>query len=625
MLLQQQQSVSLDNSALASQMLDYDYGSDNNNDKGETLPGISATSSFLQFPFNNFTKCLEDPNVLKQLQNIKQMDVQRYLNDIPSASGAMIDPQQQQGSITLANINSLRGPPPTTDSKDQDVEFIGDLTVPEVIPISSRSPTPTRHKRRKSRSRSRSRDRGRYRRGRRSRSRSRSRSYRSRSSRSPRNKRRSSRDRAREKEREAEKERRRKGLPDIKKDHLSVCSTTLWVGHLSKLVQQEELSDTFGKHGDIVSIDMIPPRGCAYIVMNRRQDAYKAMQTLKNHKMQNRAITISWAAGKGVKSKEWKDYFDQTLGCTYIPYTKLDLTTDFIALEEGGMYDDETMPIWVKEKLKAPPAQPLISKETSLFPQFFSQTIDTSQPPPNATMMPTIPPFTLGPRPLLVPTPAMLGLGVPPPNMLMPGMIFPTDLNKIPPGLMSFPMPTNAQQVLPAQNLQQQQQPSDDQMDIEMDEESSSSKNDGSLMGQGYFNQPPPTNMQNLLMGTNPIMSEQQDDSNSFNSRLGNRNNRSQSRERGDNRDYRSRGARGDRNDRRSNDFNGGRNNQRWGNDSNGGGGRSRSREGELRFHDEFYGCFYNIEYFSRSAVQQTQQPARYSQSHVAADLANGQ
>lgn len=578
LLLQQQQSASLDNSGMeamkfGNQLLDYDYGSDNNNDKVETLPGIGASTSFLQFPFNNFTKCLEDPNVLKQLQNIKQMDVQRYLNDIPSASGVMVDPQQQQGSITIANINSLRGPPPP-DSKDQDVEFIGDL-VPEVIPISSRSPTPTRHKRRKSRTRSRSRDRGRYRR-RRSRSRSRSRSYRSRSrSRSPRNKRRSSRDRAREKEREAEKERRRKGLPDIKKDHLSVCSTTLWVGHLSKLVQQEELSDTFGKHGDIVSIDMIPPRGCAYIVMNRRQDAYKAMQSLKNHKMQNRAITISWAAGKGVKSKEWKDYFDQTLGVTYIPYTKLDVTTDFIALEEGGMYDDETMPIWVKEKLKQPPAAQAIINKEALFPQFFSQTIDTSQPPPNASLIPSMPPFSMGARPLLVPTPQMLGLGVPPPNMLMPGMIFPTDLNKIPPALMGFQLPTNPQQVMPSVGQHTlSHQPSDDQMDIEMDEESSSSKNDSSSLSQ-YFNQPPP---QNMLLANNQMINEQQDDSNSFNNRMS-RNNRSQSRERDNNRDYRSRGPR-DRNDRRSNDFNGGRSSQRWGNDSNGG-GRSRSREGK--------------------------------------------
>lgn len=95
---------------------------------------------------------------------------------------------------------------------------------------------------------------------------------------------------------------------------IKVCSTTLWVGHLSKLVQQEELSDTFGKYGDIVSIDMIPPRGCAFIVMHRRQDAYKSMQALKGYKMHNRVITISWAAGKGVKSKEWKDYWDIDLG-----------------------------------------------------------------------------------------------------------------------------------------------------------------------------------------------------------------------------------------------------------------------------------------------------------------------
>lgn len=128
-----------------------------------------------------------------------------------------------------------------------------------------------------------------------------------------------------------------------------MCSTTLWVGHLSKLAQQEDLSDTFGKFGEIDSIDMIIPRGCAFIVMNRRQDAYKAMQSLKNHKLQGRVITISWAAGKGVKSKEWKDYWDLDLGVSYIPYNKLTPLTDFKSLEEGGMFDDDTVPAWMKE------------------------------------------------------------------------------------------------------------------------------------------------------------------------------------------------------------------------------------------------------------------------------------
>lgn len=84
----------------------------------------------------------------------------------------------------------------------------------------SRSPSQDRYKRRRSRSQSRSRSGSRNRDRRRRRSHSRSRSPRS-------SRRRSSRDRdrnkekEREKEREYERERRRKGLPDIKKEHLS--------------------------------------------------------------------------------------------------------------------------------------------------------------------------------------------------------------------------------------------------------------------------------------------------------------------------------------------------------------------------------------------------------------------
>lgn len=581
MMMQQQQSTmdQMESIKFNNQLLEYDYGSDGDDDKGDPgqMQHQMQMPTVLPYPFNNFSKCLEDPNILKQLQNIKQMDMQRYLNDMPQASNSMMDPQQSQASgITLANINSLRGPQ-QIDNKDQDVELIGDIMPAEIIPVNSRSPTPTRHKRRKSRSRSR--DKNRYGRRRRTRSKSsRSRSY----SRSPRNKRRSSRDRVKEKEREVEKERKRKGLPDIKKEHLSVCSTTLWVGHLSKLVQQEELSDTFGKYGDIVSIDMIPPRGCAYIVMNRRQDAHKAMGSLKHHKMQNRAITISWAAGKGVKSKEWKDYFDQTLGVTYIPFNKLTHLTDFEALEEGGMYDEETMPVWVKEKLKQPQIQAAVA-EGMMIPQFFPQSIDTSQPPPNATMLPTMPPFSLGARPLLMPA-GLMSLGVPPPSMLgmagIPGM-------QLPPGLMGFPLAAAAAAAaVGAQQIHNSNQ-QDDHMDIEMDDENhsaSTSKNDASqMMQQSFFNQPPPMMM---MMGANQAVQNSQNSSHGqhnddFNNRVGNnRNNRSHSREKDSRQDFRSRGPR-DRNDRRSGggDFN--NRNSRWPNDSNGRGERSRSRDGE--------------------------------------------
>ena len=59
-----------------------------------------------------------------------------------------------------------------------------------------------------------------------------------------------------------------------------------------QLVHQDELSNLFGEYGDIVSIDLIPPRGCAFICMNRRQDASRALHKLRDHKMHNKAITI---------------------------------------------------------------------------------------------------------------------------------------------------------------------------------------------------------------------------------------------------------------------------------------------------------------------------------------------
>ncbi|CAG2180322.1 unnamed protein product, partial [Oppiella nova] len=82
------------------------------------------------------------------------------------------------------------------------------------------------------------------------------RSYRSRS-RSPRNSRFNDRARSPQTyERERERERRRKGLPPIRKGYLAICSTTLWLGHVPKLVSEADLSDTFGEFGAINSIDV---------------------------------------------------------------------------------------------------------------------------------------------------------------------------------------------------------------------------------------------------------------------------------------------------------------------------------------------------------------------------------
>ena len=73
----------------------------------------------------------------------------------------------------------------------------------------------------------------------------------------------------------------------------TVCSTTLWVGHLSKLVAEEDLSDLFGEYGEVNTINLIPPRGCAFVCMNRRMDANRARNKLNKYKLQGKPITVS--------------------------------------------------------------------------------------------------------------------------------------------------------------------------------------------------------------------------------------------------------------------------------------------------------------------------------------------
>ncbi|XP_034371647.1 SR-related and CTD-associated factor 4 isoform X2 [Arvicanthis niloticus] len=199
--------------------------------------------------------------------------------------------------------------------------------VPESRKSRSRSP-----KRRRSRSGSRSR------RSRHRRSRSRSRDRRRHSPRSRSQERR---------DREKERERRQKGLPQIKSETASVCSTTLWVGQLDKRTTQQDVASLLEEFGPIESINMIPPRGCAYIVMVHRQDAYRALQKLSrgNYKVNQKSIKIAWALNKGIKA-DYKQYWDVELGVTYIPWDKVK-AEELESFCEGGMLDSDTLnPDW---------------------------------------------------------------------------------------------------------------------------------------------------------------------------------------------------------------------------------------------------------------------------------------
>ncbi|KAK5858549.1 hypothetical protein PBY51_002682 [Eleginops maclovinus] len=281
---------------------------------------------------------------------------------------------------------------------------------------------------------------------RRSRSNSRTRRTRHRRSRSRSRDRRHHSPRARSqdrREREKERERRQKGLPPPKSETLSICSTTLWVGQLDKRTQQQDVACLLEEFGQIESINMIPPRGCAYIVMIHRQDAFKALQKLSrgSHKVNQKTIKIAWALNKGIKA-EFKQYWDVELGVTYIPWAKIG-EAQLEELKEGGVLDLDTLsPEWSEARKNLGihdefthngRSEPQLPQETQVLPM--AAAVPHAQVPP--MQQPVIGVGSLQPPgfsgPIGMP-PHSFPPGVPPPHFIRPGF----NPMQMPPG---FPPP----------------------------------------------------------------------------------------------------------------------------------------------------------------------------------------
>ncbi|XP_053448925.1 SR-related and CTD-associated factor 8 isoform X4 [Nycticebus coucang] len=300
----------------------------------------------------------------------------------------------------------------------------------------------------RSRSRTHSRSRSRSPRKRRSRSRSgsRKRKHRKRSrSRSRERKRKSSRSYSSERRaREREKERQKKGLPPIRSKTLSVCSTTLWVGQVDKKATQQDLTNLFEEFGQIESINMIPPRGCAYVCMVHRQDAFRALQKLSSgsYKIGSKVIKIAWALNKGVKT-EYKQFWDVDLGVTYIPWEKVKVD-DLEGFAEGGMIDQETVNTEWETVKSSEPVKETVQTTQSPTP-VEKETVVTTQaevfPPPVAMLQ--IPVAPAVPTVSLVPPAFPVSMPVPPPGFspIPPPPFLRFNPSEPPPGFMPPPVP----------------------------------------------------------------------------------------------------------------------------------------------------------------------------------------
>ncbi|XP_068069655.1 SR-related and CTD-associated factor 4b isoform X1 [Danio rerio] len=327
--------------------------------------------------------------------------------------------------------------PENTQVYEESMETSSTTNQPQAVAETERSAHDGREKRRSRRTRSRSphRQSSSSSRSRRSRSGSRSRRERSRyhrtrsrsrerRGRSPRP--RSEERRDRDKEREREKERRQKAEPSVKKETLSVCTTTLWIGQLDKKTQRQDITSLMEEFGQIESINMIPPRGCAYVAMVHRQDAQTALNKLSKTsvKVNQKTIKIAWAMNKGIKS-EYKKFWDVERGITFIPWGKVK-PNDIQSLQEGGLFDPETLkPEWkaALAKKSVPASEgPEGNQEDGAALPMVSQSTPV-QPVPVPVMN-----VVSGPPPIMSLPPPGLITGASPPPFLPPPVFSPTQM-----------------------------------------------------------------------------------------------------------------------------------------------------------------------------------------------------
>ena len=203
-----------------------------------------------------------------------------------------------------------------------------------------------------------------------------------------------------------------------------------------------------------------------------------------------------------MKDKQWKDDWDVSLGVSYIPLDKLDPQVDLVALEDGGHFDEDTMPDWMKNSRATMQAMPAAGAAVPHQPQqFMASTAAASEaalglplqagvdlgllpggPPPG------VPPFGLPPgmpphQGILPPGHALLPPNILPPRFAAPPGFPPAfDTSQPPPGMrMAFPPPQ-----VPNVNVPNVEGQGEVEMEIEDQEESRPQRSGGGQRGSRW-------------------------------------------------------------------------------------------------------------------------------------------
>jgi hypothetical protein len=96
-------------------------------------------------------------------------------------------------------------------------------------------------------------------------------------------------------------------------------------------------------NGRILHFSSLRPETLLIYILKRT-----SMETLSDHVMFSDFLQLAWAPGKGMKDKDWKDFWEVQDGVSYIPYDRLSKEIDYDYLEDGGVFDEDTVPLWLK-------------------------------------------------------------------------------------------------------------------------------------------------------------------------------------------------------------------------------------------------------------------------------------
>ena len=59
----------------------------------------------------------------------------------------------------------------------------------------------------------------------------------------------------------------------------------------------------------------------------------RALKNLNKFRLHGKQITLAWAPGKGMKEKQWKEFWDLDSGASFIPIEKLDPQVNCAGIE----------------------------------------------------------------------------------------------------------------------------------------------------------------------------------------------------------------------------------------------------------------------------------------------------